>query len=595
MFARRFLWVAGISLVVCLVAFGALVVGSHLHTARVLASWQQARLALTGSLRTFPPQGEDTFLSSTTLGFAPLCNLQALSSVVAEGPTTIQRQEPVRLPGGREQIETEMVQLDLYGTFEMGPLVGPVTIRESPDRRTVGQVTQIKPGQDFPADSFFDVFFEVEIDLGGLTVILINHDPVPMRRIITTIPPVWVDYLPPPDFLVHLYDKATGAYWGCMIHPKHLTKPPIVKPVSISDPGMDDMVDLTIRIENPLSEAAIPIYLVDRLYDPVSGGSFLVLTDSLQAEPGEVYLTGDNQLVWENNADPATPDPVILEPRHQAVISFTAEVYAMPGLALPNVVEVWSPAIGLYLTQPMTLTWLMPGGFGNLTEAGKETQPFVAAGERLTYTVELPNSGVVGMAHASLFDPIPPGTTYVPGSVGGGASYDPVRNAIVLYDAPIPPGETQVVHFQVQVDMLLAGTCVTNTAIITDNWGNRYDLDAWTVVVDNRIPAMLIFEWQRDTYPAGAVAPVRVRAVDRQGVNAPDGTAVTLFSSGGTLSPPSGSTLFTQGGLVTATLTSDIAQTVVITAQTGADLLETSTFHFTHGCYLPLVVKNWHS
>lgn len=593
MFVRRFLWVAGISLVVCLVAFGALVVGSHLHTARVLADWQQARLNLTGPLRTFPPRGEDTFLSSTTLGFAPLCNLQAISSVVAEGPTTIERQEPVRLPDGREQIETEMVQLDLYGTFEMGPLVGPVTIRESPDRRTKGNVTQIKPGQDFPATSFFDVYFEVELDVGGLMVTLYNPEPVPMRRIITSIPPVWVDYLPPPDFLLYLYDKVSGAYWGCMIHPKHLTKPPIVKPISISDPGMHDMVELTIQIENPLSKEAIPIYLIDRLHDPVSGGSFAVMTDSLQAEPGEVYLTGDNQLVWENNADPVTLDPVTLEPRHRAVITFTAQVYAMPGLALPNVVEVWSPAIGLYLTQPMTLTTLMPGGLGNLTGVGKEAQPFVAGGERLTYTVELLNSGEVGMAHASLFDRIPPGTAYVPGSVGGGASYDPVRDAIVLSDAPIPPGETQVVHFQVQVDMLLAGACITNTAIITDNWGNRYDVNAWTVVVNNHFPALLIFEWQRDTYLAGSVAPIRLRVVDGQGVNTPDGTAVTLFSSGGILSPPSGSTLLTHGGVVTATLTSDIVQTVVITAESSADLSDSAVVRFVYGGYLPLVVKNW--
>lgn len=591
MFARRFLWVAGIGLVVCLAAFAALVVGSHLHTARVLADWQRERLSLTGPLREFPPRGQDVFLSSTTLGVAYQCNLQTLSTVVAEGPTTIEREEPVRLPDGREQIEMEMVQLDLVGTFEMGPLVGPVAIRESPDRRSKGTVTKIKPSEDFPATSFFDVYFEVEIPMGALTAVLINHEPTPMRRIITSIPPVWVDYTPPPDFLVHLYDKFSGAYWGCMIHPKHLTKPPIEKPVSISDPDADDTVDLTIRIENPLTEEAIPIYLVDRLHDPASGGSLMVQPGSIHASLGEAYLTGDGQLAWEANVDPASLDPVTLQPRHQAAITFTAQVYAMPGMALPNVVEPWSPAIGLYPTLPMTLTTLMPGGLGNLTGTGKEVQPFAAAGERLTYTIELLNSGA-GMAHASLFDRIPAGVHYVPGSAGGGAVYDPARSAIVLYDASIPPGETQVVYFQADVQLMMAGTCITNTAIITDNWGNRYELNAWTVVVDNRIPAMLIFEWQRDAYRAGSVAPVRVRAVDAQGVNTPDGTAVTLFSSGGVLSPPSGSTLFTHDGLVTATLTSDIVQTVVITAEAGVQIRETQAFHFVHGYYLPLVVKN---
>ena len=594
MFARKFLWVVGIGLVICLIAGVVWLVGSRMWTAHVLADWQRERESPTGSVRAVPLQNTDTFNSAATLGFVLWPCVDQPSNVGVEGPTTIERQDPVVLPGGRQQIEMEMVEMQMQGKVKVLGGELPVTIQESPDLKSGGKATQIKPGDNWHADSFFDIYVQVVIVLPGDTLTLVNREPVAMRAIIEwpKFPPFWVEYVPPPDFRVVLYNKATGAPWGCMLHPKHVTLPPVTKLVSIPDADPDDTIALNIRIENPLAQEA-PLTIVDRL--ATATGSFLVDPGSIQASTGVAYLAdGGTRLVWENDADPAQLDPVILLPRHQEAISFTAQVYAMPGHPLWNVVEAESAPLGLSASEPMTLTGVMPGGGGNLTASHKAAQPFVESGDLLTYSIALSNTGAIGQAHASLVDPIPWGTTYVPGSVAGGADYDPVRNAIVLYDAPIPPETTRAITFEVEVGLLFGGSCITNTATITDNWGHTASLHAWSVVVLDDVPAMATFEDQRDTFAAGSEARVRVRVVNGQGLNVPDGMAVTLAASGGTLSAGRSLVLYTNQGLVTATLTSETVQTVVVTAEVGAELVETEEFHFVYiyRSYLPLVVRS---
>jgi len=262
MIMRRILLVAGVVMAVTVLVLAFLVVGSRAYTNRVLASWEEERANLTGPLMPYPAAGVDKFDSSTTLGFVPLCQGPAMSTVIADGPTTVRRETPVIPPDGQEQIPTELVEMTLQGTFGVGPLVGPVTIRESPDRRSLGRITQINPGEDFPAESFFDVFFEVELP-GG--IIGVNREPVPMRRIIWAIPPLLVDYLPPPDLLVHLYEKDTDRYWGCMVHPNHSTIPPVHIRPSIPDPIGSDLVHLDITVKNPDSQNAVPVALHEQL------------------------------------------------------------------------------------------------------------------------------------------------------------------------------------------------------------------------------------------------------------------------------------------------------------------------------------------
>ena len=205
-----------------------------------------------------------------------------------------------------------------------------MTVRESPDRPTLGRITEIDPGTDFPAESFFDVFFEVDLNFLGLRRTLVNPVPVPMRRIIDEIPPLLIDYLPPPDLLVHLYDKASGAYWGCMRHPSHFTLPPVIKTVSVPDPTSSDIVEFEITVRNPHGQRAIEIDLLDYLIPSADGWFWLVSGPELVEGPGCAYVDNPENpqhIIWEANCDLSDNlQPVQLGPLQQAVIRFSAQV-----------------------------------------------------------------------------------------------------------------------------------------------------------------------------------------------------------------------------------------------------------------------------
>ena len=107
-------------------------------------------------------------------------------NVTLNGPTTVHRNDPCVGcgPGGRTTINTEMLQMDLTGNVSSA--FGPVHFRESPSRPSLGQIRQQTPGVDFPADSFFDIFFEIDTPIGTFH----NEQPLHMQAVIDAIPPI---------------------------------------------------------------------------------------------------------------------------------------------------------------------------------------------------------------------------------------------------------------------------------------------------------------------------------------------------------------------------------------------------------------------
>lgn len=76
------------------------------------------------------------------------------------GPKT----DTVPMQGTGDIIETEMLELRLQG---VGPVLGPSTLQKQLSRPAPGMVVPLMPPAPFPADSFFDVFYELTIpDLG---------------------------------------------------------------------------------------------------------------------------------------------------------------------------------------------------------------------------------------------------------------------------------------------------------------------------------------------------------------------------------------------------------------------------------------------
>ncbi len=144
----------------------------------------------------YPPAGEDRFentratveIEVTLPGVAALPFVKQTETVELEGPMLVLRSDPQDADGdGLVDIETEIVELTLTGTSSFGP----IEVRQSPDRRSMGLVEQQEPGQDTPADSFFDIFLEVEIlDIG---LVGFHEEAIRMEAVLVEFPPGFLD------------------------------------------------------------------------------------------------------------------------------------------------------------------------------------------------------------------------------------------------------------------------------------------------------------------------------------------------------------------------------------------------------------------
>ena len=144
----------------------------------------------------YPSAGEDRFentratveIEVTLPGVAALPFVKQTETVELEGPMLVLRSDPQDADGdGLVDIETEIVELMLTGTSSFGP----IEVRQSPDRRSMGLVEQQEPGQDTPADSFFDIFLEVEImDIG---LVGFNEEAIRMEAVLVEFPPGFLD------------------------------------------------------------------------------------------------------------------------------------------------------------------------------------------------------------------------------------------------------------------------------------------------------------------------------------------------------------------------------------------------------------------
>ena len=120
-------------------------------------------------------------------------------------PLTITRSGPLddsmNFPGLRpvdghlDCIDTEIVQMCLTGggfTLIAGAGLGQGGVLAPSD----GAIAESSENPDYPAESFFDVFFEVQIP-GGMFVY--NQDPLRLETVINCVPPDNAAYLHPTD------------------------------------------------------------------------------------------------------------------------------------------------------------------------------------------------------------------------------------------------------------------------------------------------------------------------------------------------------------------------------------------------------------
>lgn len=84
-------------------------------------------------------------------------------------------------------IATKFLQFEHSGQIEA--LGATVQTHQSTKYDTKGVVEEKDPGTSFEADSFFDVFFELDVTMGSDTVTLYNQDALRMTSVIDDFPP----------------------------------------------------------------------------------------------------------------------------------------------------------------------------------------------------------------------------------------------------------------------------------------------------------------------------------------------------------------------------------------------------------------------
>ncbi|MCI0395891.1 MAG: DUF11 domain-containing protein [Chloroflexi bacterium] len=108
--------------------------------------------------------------------------------------------------------------------------------------------------------------------------------------------------------------------------------------------------------------------------------------------------------------------------------------------------------------------YCVPQATPNFNFSTKTALPIAVTGKPLTYTVTMDNFSTVAAPATTLVDPIPAGTTYVPGSATNGATFNAGLNRIEWTGTVAASGQEEV-SFRVTVNAP-SGTVFTNTATI---------------------------------------------------------------------------------------------------------------------------------
>jgi len=186
----------------------------------------------------------------------------------------------------------------------------------------------------------------------------------------------------------------------------------------IAAPG--DVVTYTITLRNS-GQAAAPHVQVT---DPIPAGVRYV---EGSVTGGAAFDAANNRITWNGAVAPGA----------EISVNFAVRVNPEVGAStmITNTATVDDGAHSPFPLQAVTQV-----ARPDFSRSTKQVDPVRAAsGQTLTYTLALLNTGPVTARGVTLVDPLPAGLHYVEGSLSGGATYDPVANA-VRWQGDLRPG-----------------------------------------------------------------------------------------------------------------------------------------------------------
>lgn len=158
----------------------------------------------------YPPAGRDRY-DSVRATLEITFDQEDVVSIDLEGSAVVARGEPDQRPDGTDFVPMIMTDLDLSGEAEGAPVT--VTLRD--DLRSAGE-TREQEGETFPAESFFSLY--LQIDLQARDLLIMNSNQLPVLAEVDSLPPGQNErYELPENFAVPLHDDANqqiGAITG---------------------------------------------------------------------------------------------------------------------------------------------------------------------------------------------------------------------------------------------------------------------------------------------------------------------------------------------------------------------------------------------
>ena len=221
---------------------------------------------------------------------------------------------------------------------------------------------------------------------------------------------------------------------------------------------------------------------------------------------------------WTVDGQPAGSDSATLDHAFQAAGQHTV------GVTITNACGQTTASLGVDVLEP-------PGP--DLSTSSKTgSQSAVDAGDTLTYTLILRNTGPVA-ATATLTDPIPLHTVYVPGSAHA-SDLSPVTlvGDELHWSGQVVSGTPVTIQYAVQVQSAAIGTSIENTASLSDGRGHIATLQATAVYNPG----------YRLTIDEGAFFTNNPTVALRFAWNAADGITACQISNDGGFTPGSDTT-----------------------------------------------------
>ncbi|MGG5462106.1 DUF7507 domain-containing protein [Clostridium sp. B9] len=198
----------------------------------------------------------------------------------------------------------------------------------------------------------------------------------------------------------------------------------------------------------------------------------VIVTDSIPN--GTSYVPGSISSNVAFTGNPTSQINIInsIAPAETVVISYSVLINEIPNPnPIPNkatidyeyIVDPTEPPVTATIDTNTVTTQVNSAIINPIKAVNKE---FAEVGDEITYTISFTNTGNVDAENIIVTDPIPNGTSYVPGSISSNVAFTGNPTSQINITSPLGPGETVTIIFNVLIDEIPNPNPIPNKATV---------------------------------------------------------------------------------------------------------------------------------